>query len=137
MVKKDSKIISPFLGVYRPQYSSIFSIFERITGIFILINIIFCLLSQYLGVVYCSYYSVYFLLFSMLREDSFVLDGCLVFILFNIFYHLVFGFRFLYWDRTGGVCQYGLNLKVLYKTAELGLLVVCVLTVLCCILLKL
>lgn len=38
-------------------------------------------------------------------------------------YHTIFGLRFIYWDRTGGVLNYGINLKVLYLTNNVLLVI--------------
>ena len=110
-MKQKVRPLSPHLTIYKPQLTSVLSIFHRITGslLGLLIVVSFALFYYSLFYVGSSFqYSVCFDLFSML--STFVLAiGC--FIVFVVSYHMLNGIRHLSWDLA-----LGLEIKNLYTT---------------------
>jgi succinate dehydrogenase / fumarate reductase cytochrome b subunit len=97
--------LSPHLGIYRPQLTSILSILHRATGIALAVG------ALYLAVwVMCATnpraYS-HFQSFNTSLLGRFVLGGWL----FSAFYHLCNGIRHLFWDAG-----YGFELKDAYRS---------------------
>tara|TARA_Y100000589_G_scaffold180452_1_gene170795 strand:- start:248 stop:622 length:375 start_codon:yes stop_codon:yes gene_type:complete len=112
--------LSPHLQVYKPQVTSILSIFHRMTGValsFGLVILVGWIFSLSLGEVFFSYYS--FFLGSWL--------GLLVMFLFTfaLNYHFCNGVRHLFWDAG-----YGYEISTVYKS---GLAVVIVSLLLTCL----
>jgi succinate dehydrogenase / fumarate reductase cytochrome b subunit len=56
-----SRPLSPHLFIYKPEISSLFSVFHRATGIFLTLGILFfiCLIQIFLYNI--TYYPIYFL----------------------------------------------------------------------------
>tara|TARA_A100001015_G_scaffold247011_1_gene283678 strand:- start:334 stop:714 length:381 start_codon:yes stop_codon:yes gene_type:complete len=110
--------LSPHLQIYRPQITSILSIFHRITGIALSIGsvlIVAWILTLSLGQSYYEYYSFF-------CKSWF---GKTIFIVFTFAfnYHLSNGIRHLFWDFG-----YGYELKTVYKSGLVVILSACVLT---------
>lgn len=100
--EKSLRPISPYLSIYKPEITSIFSIIERVTGIVlvfvgflgvIMIKLEVLLLSNY------WYYSLCYLVFKSNIGGIFI-GGIILFIILCGVYHIVFGIRYLYWDRV-------------------------------------
>jgi len=91
-------IISPHLLLYRPQISSIFSIFQRITGV--VLSFIF------IGYIFFYVFEIYFLSFFWFYKLSlifFIFQGyfritLIIFIIFFFFFHLFNGLKFLFFE---------------------------------------
>jgi succinate dehydrogenase / fumarate reductase cytochrome b subunit len=104
MVKlKVERPLSPYLTVYKPQISSLLSILERISGVFI-----FIFLSLYLVFVIgffegLSFYDVYAASFFINLSESFFFISLVIFLFFNIVYHCIFTCRFLFWYISSGL----------------------------------
>tara|TARA_B110000027_G_C15994885_1_gene244797 strand:- start:13 stop:399 length:387 start_codon:yes stop_codon:yes gene_type:complete len=110
-MKQKVRPLSPHLTIYKPQLTSVLSIFHRITGslLGLLIVVSFALFYYSLFYVGSSFqYSVCFDLFSML--STFVL-AIGYFIVFVVSYHMLNGIRHLSWDLA-----LGLEIKNLYTT---------------------
>ena len=110
-MKQKVRPLSPHLTIYKPQLTSVLSIFHRITGslLGLLIVVSFALFYYSLFYVGSSFqYSVCFDLFSTF--STFVL-AIGYFIVFVVSYHMLNGIRHLSWDLA-----LGLEIKNLYTT---------------------
>ena len=64
------------------------------------------------------------------KSGGIFMEGILVFLLLNFFYHLYFGLRYIYWDKSGGKGGwYPMELESVYKSGYIltGLVIVSVL----------
>jgi hypothetical protein len=78
-LKKDSfkKVLSPSLFIFKSEFLAVFSIFNRIFGIFLLIIFLFM--------------PFFFNFFFFIKTYTFLIYLLLFFIFFFFFYHLIFG----------------------------------------------
>jgi len=111
--------LSPHLQIYRPEITSILSIFHRITGITLSVGSILLVLWIFtlsLGKSYYEYYTMF--------SQSWI--GVLIFIGFTLVlnYHLSNGIRHLFWDLG-----YGYELATVYKSGFAVILSSIILTV--------
>ena len=111
--------LSPHLQIYRPEITSILSIFHRITGITLSVGSILLVLWIFtlsLGKSYYEYYTMF--------SQSWI--GVLIFIGFTFVlnYHLSNGIRHLFWDLG-----YGYELATVYKSGFAVILSSIILTV--------
>lgn len=92
--------ISPFLIIYSPQVTSVFSISERITGSILAIFFYFIILMLNLMKYLLSFYFFYSLAFFFFKGSTLnLLVSCICIIfLFSFLYHFFFGLRFLGWN---------------------------------------
>ena len=112
--------ISPHLQVYKPQITSVLSIFHRITGValtFGLILLVAWIFTLSLGEVYFEY----FVMFIKSWFGLLILFG----FTFALNYHLCNGIRHLFWDAG-----YGYEIETVQKSGLAVLVVSCVLTIL-------
>jgi succinate dehydrogenase cytochrome b556 subunit len=110
-MKQKIRPLSPHLTIYKPQLTSVLSIFHRITGSLLSLSIISSFALFYSSLFYTGsgfQYSVSFDFFYML--STFVLTIG-YFIVFMMSYHLLNGIRHLSWDLA-----LGLEIKNLYTT---------------------
>lgn len=98
---KDYRPLSPYLTIYKPQITSIFSILERVSGIVLVLVVFLGVLLLKVEPIFLTYYWFYSLSYFLIQGSlSGLIIGTLVlFVLLNIVYHVVFGVRYLYWDR--------------------------------------
>ena len=97
----DNRPLSPHLTVYKPQITSVLSIFHRITGAGLAVStllVVFWLASLAIG-------EVAFKLFNNFLNNPFIII-VLVSSLWALWYHFCTGLRHLYWDMG-----YGYDLK--------------------------
>tara|TARA_B100001778_G_scaffold105422_1_gene86167 strand:- start:15 stop:395 length:381 start_codon:yes stop_codon:yes gene_type:complete len=111
--------LSPHLQIYRPEITSVLSIFHRITGITLSVGSILLVLWIFtlsLGKSYYEYYTMF--------SQSWI--GVLIFIGFTLVlnYHLSNGIRHLFWDLG-----YGYELATVYKSGFAVILSSIILTV--------
>jgi len=94
--------ISPFLTVYKPEITSIFSIFERITGIVLVFVVYFGVILLKLEALLLSEYWCYSLCYNLFKGSvgGVFMGTILLFLILSIVYHVVFGVRYIYWDRV-------------------------------------
>ena len=91
-MKKNNKVYSPYLTLYRPQLGNMLSILERITGVFLVIvgfvvvSLLYLKSSCFL---YYSFYKCFFLIFKGGLEFV-ILDILLIFCMVNFVYHIFF-----------------------------------------------
>lgn len=123
---------SPFLSIYKPQIGSIFSIFERITGVLLLLSLILFLslsLFKTIGLTYYTTYSLVFFFYKGSFSNIFV-SSFLVLLLSSFIYHILFAIRFIFWGITSGSEEvFGLNLESLYKIANIVAILTVTLTI--------
>nr|YP_009445921.1 succinate dehydrogenase cytochrome B560 subunit [Eucheuma denticulatum]ATX68863.1 succinate dehydrogenase cytochrome B560 subunit [Eucheuma denticulatum] len=102
----NNRPISPHLLIYRPQNSSLGSIWHRMTGIFLLLSVSFLLINLkcsltfnfFNRVVYDNYYYIWTFIY--------------LFLLLNFSYHFLNGLRHILWDF--GFLLYVQNLSYLF-----------------------
>ena len=112
--------ISPHLQVYKPQITSVLSIFHRITGValtFGLILLVAWIFTLSLG----EEYFEYFVMFIKSWFGLLILFG----FTFALNYHLCNGIRHLFWDAG-----FGYEIETVHKSGLAVLIVSCVLTIL-------
>ena len=112
--------ISPHLQVYKPQITSVLSIFHRITGValtFGLILLVAWIFTLSLGEKYFEYFSIFIKSwFGLLILFGFT---------FALNYNFCNGIRHLFWDAG-----YGYEIETVYKSGLAVLVVSCSLTLL-------
>ena len=112
--------ISPHLQVYKPQITSVLSIFHRITGValtFGLILLVAWIFTLSLG----EKYFEYFVMFVKSWFGLLILFG----FTFALNYHLCNGIRHLFWDAG-----YGYEIETVHKSGLAVLVVSFLLTIL-------
>ena len=112
--------ISPHLQVYKPQITSVLSIFHRITGValtFGLILLVAWIFTLSLG----EEYFEYFVMFIKSWFGLLILFG----FTFALNYHLCNGIRHLFWDAG-----FGYEIETVHKSGLAVLVVSFVLTIL-------
>ena len=116
----DNRPLSPHLTVYKPQITSVLSIFHRITGValtFGLILLVAWIFTLSLG----EEYFEYFVMFIKSWFGLLILFG----FTFALNYHLCNGIRHLFWDAG-----YGYEIETVHKSGLAVLVVSFVLTIL-------
>ena len=112
----DNRPLSPHLSIHKKVLTAVFSIFHRLTGIFLTLGsflLVFWFLSISIGENFYNYFQII--------SSNFIFKVILFFWTLAFFYHLFNGIRYLFW--TVG---YGLDLKTVYNTSY----IVIILTVL-------
>ena len=111
IMKQKIRPLSPHLTVYKPQLTSVLSIFHRITGgflgLFIVLNSILiysCLFFVGFSYQYCFSFDFFSLFSTVILAISY-------FTLFIASFHVMNGIRHLSWDLA-----FGLEIKNLYTT---------------------
>ena len=92
-----SRPLSPHLQIYKPQITSILSIFHRLTGISLSIGsfiIVAWIVSLSMGVESYSYF--------MSIVDNWFIQTIIFGFAFALFYHFSNGIRHLFWDAGLG-----------------------------------
>lgn len=97
--------LSPHLGIYKPQLTSILSILHRATGIALAVGALYLALWVMCAMSPAAY--AHFQSFNTSLLGRFVLGGWL----FSAFFHLCNGIRHLFWDAG-----YGFELKDAYRS---------------------
>ena len=103
--------LSPHMTIYKPQLTSVLSIFHRLTGSLLGLLIVVSFVLFYGSLFYVGFsfqYSICFDLFS--RFSTFVLVIG-YFVVFVVSFHVLNGIRHLSWDLA-----LGLEIKNLYTT---------------------
>ena len=116
----DNRPISPHLSIHKKILTSIFSIFHRLTGIGLSFgSLLICIWVVFLALGEDKYIFIKFI-------ASFILFKIIMFLwTVGIFYHLFNGTRYLFWSLG-----YGLNLKYVYKTSYLVIILTILSTIL-------
>jgi len=123
-MKQKIRPLSPHLTVYKPQLTSVLSIFHRITGSILVLSTAFSLILFYFNLSffgfsyqYCFFFDIFSIFFPFIIVVSY-------FILFGISFHIINGIRHLSWDLA-----FGLEIKSLYVTGGIVLCLVLVIVV--------
>jgi len=103
----DNRPLSPHLSIHKKVLTAVFSIFHRLTGIFLTLGsflLVFWFLSILIGENFYNYFQNI--------SSNFIFKVILFFWTLAFFYHLFNGIRYLFWSMG-----YGLNLNTVYKTS--------------------
>lgn len=107
---KLNRPLSPHLTIYKPQFTSIFSIFHRISGASLAIFIITSTLFFQMCELNLSLYSFYLLVFYLTTYPFYwIILTAIYFIFISLSYHISNGIRHLLWD-----CGFFLDLPKVY-----------------------
>jgi succinate dehydrogenase cytochrome b556 subunit len=95
-----SRPTSPYLTTYRLQAGSFFSIFSRITGVFLFFSLYTFITLMFLTLNGLSFFNVYFAIFFVFYSGYywFFLTFYLLFFT-SLFFHVFASFRFLLWSN--------------------------------------
>jgi len=113
-----SRPLSPHLQIYKPQITSILSIFHRLTGISLSIGsfiIVAWIVSLSMGIESYSYF--------MSIVDNWFIQTIIFGFAFALFYHFSNGIRHLFWDAG-----LGFELKSVYVSGSIVVLNAIILT---------
>nr|YP_008816079.1 succinate:cytochrome c oxidoreductase subunit 3 [Entransia fimbriata]AGZ90311.1 succinate:cytochrome c oxidoreductase subunit 3 [Entransia fimbriata] len=120
---KTNRPLSPHLTIYRPQFTSVLSIFHRISG-FLLASWVTGLIIFFVFLkLHLSVFLVYWTLFQMagIPQTGSLLVALLFCLILALSYHMSNGIRHLFWDLG-----FYLDLEKVYRTG----IIVCVLAIL-------
>jgi succinate dehydrogenase cytochrome b556 subunit len=112
IMKKKNRPLSPHLVIYKPQITSVFSIFHRISGSFLSLSFIFGIIFLYFNFFYMHYFDFYVFMINYITFTYIAVSSVGFFLGFILFFHITNGFRHLLWDFA-----FGLGLKNLSATA--------------------
>jgi succinate dehydrogenase / fumarate reductase cytochrome b subunit len=103
--------LSPHLAIYRPQVTSILSIFHRVTGVYMFFFIVISVLVMFL-------FSKPIKVLEYSQSDPEMLTNIWIIMLFGfvfcLSYHLCAGIRYLFWT-----CNIGLNMQSVNLSAKI------------------
>nr|YP_009317216.1 succinate dehydrogenase subunit 3 [Palpitomonas bilix]YP_009317269.1 succinate dehydrogenase subunit 3 [Palpitomonas bilix]BAV82384.1 succinate dehydrogenase subunit 3 [Palpitomonas bilix]BAV82437.1 succinate dehydrogenase subunit 3 [Palpitomonas bilix] len=115
---KKNRPLSPHLTIYKPQLTSMLSIFHRVSGVLLALVLLFGSFFIYILNIFSSYFFVYnFLTFLNIDFINFLIVSLFVFFVLLFHYHFLNGLRHWYWDFG-----FGFNLKSVYFTGSLVIL---------------
>ena len=100
----DNRPLSPHLSIHKKVLTAVFSIFHRLTGIFLKIGsffLVFWFLSVLIGENFYNYFQII--------SSNFIFKVILFFWTLAFFYHLFNGIRYLFWSFS-----LGMDLKTVY-----------------------
>ena len=100
----DNRPLSPHLSIHKKILTAVFSIFHRLTGIFLTIGsffLVFWFLSVLIGENFYNYFQII--------SSNFIFKVILFFWTLAFFYHLFNGIRYLFWSFS-----LGMELKTVY-----------------------
>jgi succinate dehydrogenase / fumarate reductase cytochrome b subunit len=123
-MKQKIRPLSPHLTIYKPQLTSVLSIFHRITGSTLGLFLILSFILYYYNLFFVGFSFSYCLLFDF-YVLCFIFVNAIGYFLFSVLvYHMMNGIRHLSWDLA-----FGLEIKNLYTSGVmvLGLVFVIVL----------
>lgn len=109
-----SRPLSPHIFIYKPQISSLFSVFHRATGILLSLGLLFFVFFIELFSYNLSFYSIYSLAFYLDSFFAWFVISCFIILLFSLFYHAFNGIRHLFWDFYS---EKTLNIKAIQYSA--------------------
>ena len=100
----DNRPLSPHLSIHKKVLTAVFSIFHRLTGIFLTLGsllLVFWFLSISIGENFYNYFQII--------SSNFISKVILFFWTLAFFYHLLNGVRYLFWSFS-----LGMELKTVY-----------------------
>jgi succinate dehydrogenase / fumarate reductase cytochrome b subunit len=109
---KKIRPLSPHLVTYKPQTTSVFSIFHRVSGSSLSISFILLIISIYLNFFFKNYFSFYAFMINYITFTYIAVSTLGFLIVFIFCFHITNGFRHMLWDL--GI---GLELKNLTATS--------------------
>ena len=102
----DNRPLSPHLSIHKKVLTAVYSIFHRLTGIFLTIGsffLVFWFLSVLIGENFYNYFQII--------SSNFIFKVILFFWTLAFFYHLFNGIRYLFWSFS-----LGMELKTVYRS---------------------
>ena len=102
----DNRPLSPHLSIHKKVLTAVFSIFHRLTGIFLTLGsllLVFWFLSISIGENFYNYFQII--------SSNFIFKVILFFWTLAFFYHLFNGIRYLFWSFS-----LGMELKTVYRS---------------------
>nr|QIA60244.1 succinate dehydrogenase subunit 3 [Treubia lacunosa] len=95
---KINRPLSPHLTIYKPQLTSTFSIFHRISGAFLATTVLFSILFLKIGDLSLTFYHFYQYFFFFTFYSNWFIISLVNFTLLALCYHMSNGVRHLLWD---------------------------------------
>ena len=115
----DNRPLSPHLSIHKKVLTAVFSIFHRLTGIFLTIGsffLVFWFLSVLIGENFYNYFQII--------SSNFIFKVILFFWTLAFFYHLFNGIRYLFWSFS-----LGMELKTVYLSGHIIALLTIIATI--------
>ena len=115
----DNRPLSPHLSIHKKVLTAVFSIFHRLTGIFLTLGsflLVFWFLSVSIGENFYNYFQII--------SSNFVFKVILFFWTLAFFYHLFNGIRYLFWSFS-----LGMELKTVYLSGYIVSLLTIIATI--------
>ena len=115
----DNRPLSPHLSIHKKVLTAVFSIFHRLTGIFLTIGsffLVFWFLSVLIGENFYNYFQIV--------SSYFIFKVILFFWTLAFFYHLFNGIRYLFWSFS-----LGMELKTVYLSGYIVSLLTIIATI--------
>jgi succinate dehydrogenase / fumarate reductase cytochrome b subunit len=117
-MKNKIRPLSPHLNIYKPQLTSILSIFHRISGSLLTLTLVLFLCCFYIDMLYNNFFVSYAIFFDLTNTFALIVNFFYYFLVLLVSYHISNGLRHLSWDFC-----IGLEIKNLYTT---GMIVICI-----------
>ena len=115
----NNRPLSPHLSIYRKVFTAVFSIFHRLTGIFLILGsflLVFWFLSISIGENFYNYFQII--------SSNFIFKAILFFWTLAFFYHLFNGVRYLFWSFS-----LGMELRTVYLSGYIIALLTIIATI--------
>ena len=115
----DNRPLSPHLSIHKKVLTAVFSIFHRLTGIFLTLGsflLVFWFLSISIGENFYNYFQII--------SSNFIFKVILFFWTLALFYHLFNGIRYLFWSFS-----LGMELKTVYLSGYIIALLTIIATI--------
>ena len=115
----DNRPLSPHLSIHKKVLTAVFSIFHRLTGIFLTLGsflLVFWFLSISIGENFYNYFQII--------SSNFIFKVILFFWTLAFFYHLFNGIRYLFWSFS-----LGMELKTVYLSGYIIALLTIIATI--------
>ena len=115
----DNRPLSPHLSIHKKLLTAVFSIFHRLTGIFLTLGsflLVFWFLSISIGENFYNYFQII--------SSNFIFKVILFFWTLAFFYHLFNGIRYLFWSFS-----LGMELKTVYLSGYIIALLTIIATI--------
>ena len=92
--------LSPHLLIYKPQFCSVLSVFQRITGGILSLGLLFVLFALKFITYHITFYPIYLISCYFNTYLAWIIVAIFVIFPFSFFYHLFNGIRHLIWDKA-------------------------------------
>ena len=115
----DNRPLSPHLSIHKKVLTAVFSIFHRLTGIFLTLGsilLVLWFLSISIGENFYNYFQII--------SSNFIFKVILFFWTLAFFYHLFNGIRYLFWSFS-----LGMELKTVYLSGYIIALLTIIATI--------